>query len=99
MMHQPWSRLASCDRHLQGVHDELGTQVSSHRPADHPPAADIKDEGQVDEALSGADVGYIRNPEPVQHLRGEVPSDQVLSCLLKRYAVGGPHSPSPQTAP
>ena len=25
--------LAGCDRHLQGVYDELGPQVCSHRPA------------------------------------------------------------------
>src|SRR5918994_7262367 len=73
--------------------------MGCHRPADHPPAAGIEDEGQVDEALSGADVGYVRYPQPVGLLCGEVPPDQVRGGLLKRYSVGGPHPPTAQTAP
>ena len=61
--------------------------MGCHRPADHPPAAGIEDEGQVDEALSGADVGYVRYPQPVGLLCGEVPPDQVRGGLLKRYSV------------
>src|SRR5215204_2362048 len=61
-MHQPRGGLASGDRHLQGVHDELRPQMGCHRPADHPTCANVEDEGQVDEAFTGTDVGYVRPP-------------------------------------
>src|SRR5215208_2663361 len=72
MVHEPRSGLASGDRHLQGVYDELSPQVSRHRPADDSAAAGIEDEGQVHEALSGADVGYVRHPQAVRLFGGEV---------------------------
>jgi hypothetical protein len=68
--------------------------MGCHRPADHAPAAGIEDEGQVDEALSETDAGYVRHTQPIRCFRGEVPFDQIWSGLLARYAVGGLRSPS-----
>src|SRR5215218_6016063 len=99
VVHEPRSGLAPRDRHLQSIDDELGPQVCGHRPADHLAAAGIKNEGQIHEALCGTDVSYVRNPYAVRLFRGEVPSDQVWSGLLKRYSVSGPHPPATQTPP
>src|SRR5215213_11299569 len=73
--------------------------MRGHRPPHHPAAASVEDEGQVDEALSGADVGYVRNPQPIRLFLDEVSADQIGSGLPKRYALGGPQPASPNTAP
>jgi hypothetical protein len=81
VVHQPQSGLAFGDRHLQGLYDDLLSQTGCHRPADHPPAAAIEDEGQVDEALRGTTVGYVRDPQPIRFSREEVPFEQVSSAV------------------
>src|SRR5215211_5982713 len=72
--------------------------MSRHRPTDHSTAAGIEDEGQVDETFPGADVGYVRHPQPVRSLRREVPCHEIRSCLLHSGAVCGAHPTSPKAA-
>ena len=82
VVHEPRSWFAPRDHHLQGVDHELGPQAGRHRPANHPTAAGVEDEGQAEEAFSRAYLGYVRHPELVRPFRGEVPSDQVGRGLL-----------------
>src|SRR5918994_4825514 len=72
--------------------------MRGHRPADYPAAAGVEDEGEVDEALLGADVGYVRHPQPVGLFHGEVPPDQVRSHLPQGRTVVGSHPPAAQAA-
>ena len=47
------ARFTRADRHLQGVEDELGSQVVRHRPTHNPPAPGIEDDGGIEEAGGG----------------------------------------------
>jgi hypothetical protein len=64
------ARASRPDRHLEGVEGELGTEIRQDPPADDRPAEDVDDEGGVDEARPGPDVGQIGDPQPVRRGRG-----------------------------
>src|SRR6266545_4804558 len=48
--------------HLERVEDELGAHVRRELPADDHAAVAVEDEGEIDEAVPGADVGDIGDP-------------------------------------
>ncbi len=77
VMHQPRSRAAVVDRHVQGVHDQLRPQVVGHRPAHHFAGVGVEHEGQVESALPAPRVRDIRHPEAVGRRRGKVAFDEV----------------------
>ena len=99
MVHEPRAGLRLAIAICKASTTISGSQVCGHRPADHTTTAGIENEGQVDEALRGANVGYVRYPQPIRFSRDEVPFDQVRSGLLERRAWGGPHPPSPHAPP
>ena len=70
-------RAAGADGHAERVEDELGAKVVAHRPADDPPAEDVLDDGEEEEALTGLDVFEVADPEPVRLRPCEVAVDQV----------------------
>ena len=47
------------------------------RPADHAATPHIEDDGQIEEARPGREVGDIRHPEPIRPDRGEVAANQI----------------------
>lgn len=51
---------------LQGVQDELRLHGASGPPADDAAPEDIDDEGDIEEGLQCADVGEVRDPQPVR---------------------------------
>src|SRR3954451_8665672 len=53
------SRPTLTEGHVQGIQNQLGSQMVGHRPADHPAAPDIYDDRQIEEARRGRDVGEI----------------------------------------
>src|SRR5215217_1700455 len=59
VMDQAWGGVALGDGHVQGVQDQLGGQVLSHRPADDPPGERVEDHGEVQPALTGALLGDV----------------------------------------
>jgi hypothetical protein len=56
------ARPTLAEGHIQGVHNQLGSQVVRHRPADDPAAPDIHDDRQIEEARRGRNVGDISDP-------------------------------------
>ena len=54
--HPRWAPLPDC--HPQGVEDQLSPQVRRHGPAHHSPAPGIHNDGQVQRARPGRDVGW-----------------------------------------
>src|SRR6266511_5595199 len=73
--------------HLERVEDELGPHVRRELPADDHAAVAVEDEGQVDEAVPGADVGQVGDPLLVRAGRREVALQQVagaFGCSLVR---------------
>jgi len=53
------------DGHVDGIEDQLGAQVSGHRPADDSAAEHVHDDGQIEEALPGRQIGDVGHPQPV----------------------------------
>jgi hypothetical protein len=70
--------------HLDGGQDEFGVFGGGCGPADDAAGEGVDDEGDVDRAGPGCDVGEVRDPGPVRRLGDEVAVDQV------RGAFGGP---------
>ena len=56
------SRPTLAEGHVQGIQNQLGSQMVRHRPTDDPAAPDIHDDCQVEEARRGRDVGDVRDP-------------------------------------
>ena len=81
-----WS--PSPDRHLDGVDHELGTEVIGDRPAHHPPAPGIEDDGQIDLALASRVLGHVHDPQPVRLGRVEVALHQVFGRRGLRITPG-----------
>src|SRR5262245_46222984 len=77
VLHEPDSRSAACDGHLECVDDELGLEVGAHRPADDATAVAVDDRGQVEPALPAAHVLDVGDPELVRSAWVEVALDQV----------------------
>jgi len=51
VMNQTVTRMAVPDRHLQRRENELRAQMVLHRPADHPSAEHIQDDGEIEKSL------------------------------------------------
>ena len=65
------------DGHVQGVEDQFGPEMRRHRPPDDPPAPGVQDDGQVERARPGRDVGDVGHPEPIGPLSREGALHQV----------------------
>jgi hypothetical protein len=70
--------------HLQRVEDELGAHVRRQLPADDPPRVAVEDEGEVEEAVPGAQVGEVADPLLVLRPRSEVALEEVTGALDRR---------------
>jgi hypothetical protein len=66
-------RATVVERLLQGIEDEARVGRPGDPPSDDPPREGVDDEGDVDEALPGRDVGEVRQPEGVRPRRPELP--------------------------
>jgi len=73
---------ASVDRLLQRIERQVASKRVRDAPAHDPSREDVRDEGHVDEARPGGDVGEVRHPEPVRSIGLEV----------SLHEVRGPHS-------
>ena len=84
--------------HVQRRQDQFGAQMGLHRPADHPPAPHVEDDGQVQEPRRGRDVGDVRHPQVVGPRRREVPGDEIRGGRLGRVPDRRPGPPAPTDA-
>jgi hypothetical protein len=75
--------------HLQGVQGQVGVEGGGDLPADDHPGEDVDDEGGVDPAGEGTDVGDVGDPERVGCIRGELPLDQVGGPVGLGRGAGG----------
>src|SRR6266536_3090562 len=89
VMDQLVGRLASADRHLERVDDELGLHVGAHRPADDLAAEAVDHRGEVERALPGRDVLDVGGPQPVRPRRVEVALDEIVGDPYAGDAEGG----------
>src|SRR4051795_2882516 len=75
MVHQsrPLKRTPVIECLFESIENEAGFGRSRRPPADDPPGKDVDDEGDVDEALPGRDIGEIRQPQRIRPRRLELP--------------------------
>jgi hypothetical protein len=78
---QPLARSAQAVRHLECVEDEVGAHVRGQLPADDDPAVAVEDEGQVEEAVPGPEVGDVADPLLVRRRRCEVALQEIAGAL------------------
>ena len=93
--------------HLQRLDHQRGAKMPRHGPTDDAPAEHVEDDGQVQEAGQGRDVGDVGDPEPVRRVRLEAPLDPIRgraglgipACRARAAApahpgdADGPHNP------
>lgn len=51
--------LALCERHVEGVDDEPGLEIMTHRPADDPPREGFQNHSEIEEAGTGRHVSDV----------------------------------------
>ena len=76
-MHELINRRPGVEGLLERIEGEVAAQRAGHAPADDPPGKDIDDEGHIDEAAPGGDVGEVSHPQLVGTGRHELSVDEV----------------------
>lgn len=71
-------RFASPNRHKQGLHYDVGGLAALHRPADDTTGIEIDDDGEIGKALTGPDVGDVRDPGRVWSCDVELPVERII---------------------
>ena len=56
------ARPTLAEGHVEGIENQLGSQMVGHRPANHPAAPDIQDDREIKEARHGRNVGDVGDP-------------------------------------
>jgi hypothetical protein len=67
--------------HIEGLEDELGSQVRLYGPSHHPSTPGVDDDGKVEEARGRGDIGDVSHPEFVRPGGTEVAMYQVRRRL------------------
>ena len=65
------------ERLLQCIEHEARMSRGAGPPANNPACVGVDDEGHIDEAAPGADIGEIGDPEPVRRRGMELPIDMI----------------------
>jgi hypothetical protein len=66
---------------LDGVDDELGTDVVGNRPAHDSAAEGVEDHGQVHLAVAGGVFGDVHHPQAVRSSGVELAADEIIARL------------------
>ena len=92
-------RLASIERLLQRIQNEIGAYRTTDAPADDPAGKDTDDEGDIDKTCPGGNVGEIRDPELIRPVCLELPIDPIQRTRCRGVAEGGSHRLAAPHAP
>ena len=71
-------RFASPHRHKQGLQYDVRGLAALHRPADDTTGVEIDDDREIGEALTGSDIGDVRDPRRVWSLDVELPVERII---------------------
>jgi hypothetical protein len=80
---------AAGERHPQRIEDEIGAHVAGELPADDAPGEDIDDEAEEHHALPAAQVGEVRDPQPIGPLGAEVALHEIGRTVGSGIGRGG----------
>jgi len=89
---------AGPDGVLERVEHEFGGHAGGGAPAHDHPGEHVDDEGDVDRAGPGRDIGEIGDPQLVRRGRGEVPVDQIRRPVIVVVGDRGADLLGPQRA-
>jgi hypothetical protein len=87
------------ESHQKSIYHKLCAQVGCHRPAYYLPRVDIQDESQVEKALPGMDVGYVRRPEPLRQNFSSRGRERVWRAYLDGWCASYGRGCSPAEPP
>jgi hypothetical protein len=73
---------------VQGIGDQPGVVVATHRPAQQVPRCQLEHAGQVQPALVGGDVGHIATPGDIRLVGVEQPTQEVGCGRRGRIRLG-----------
>src|SRR4051794_22687270 len=93
MMHQPCCRTAHCEGFAQSGKSQLAMQPVACCPADHPSCEQVDNDGEVQPAFAGPDIGDVYAPLLVGRGCGKVLIEQVRRDRPGVMAVRGPLEP------
>jgi hypothetical protein len=85
-------------RGVQGIGDQPGVVVVTHRPAQQVPRCQVQHAGQVQPALLGGDVGHIPAPGDIGLVGVEQPTQQIRRGRRGRIRLGEA-APAARTMP
>jgi hypothetical protein len=83
---------------LQRVQDEAGVRRAGDTPADNTPRKGVDEEGDIDEAGPGRDVGEVGHPQSVWTRRFELPIDAIERTRDRGTAIRGSDRLTPHDA-
>ena len=84
-------RSAIMQRLLERIQHEAGMRRPAGAPADDPAGVGVDDEGDVDKARPGRDVGEVRHPKPVRRWSTELAVDVIERARRRLVADRGAH--------
>ena len=87
------------ERLFEGVQDEVGVRRPAGSPADDPPRVGVDDEGDIDEAGPGRDIGKIREPQTVRRGSMELPVHMIQRTESRLVADRCPQRFAPDRPP
>lgn len=89
MVHEPACGSPARQRHDEGPLSQIHGQTVAHRPANHAPRVEIKEDGEVEPALSGPHVGEVPGPDPIRRLDRELAIEGVRRYGEPMLGLGG----------
>jgi hypothetical protein len=92
------ARLATIDRHIEGVDHDLFAHMIGHRPTDHAPTEYVQHDGEKEEARPRRDVGDVGDPELIRGTGGKVAVHQIR-CRFRVAVADGRHDPLAPRSP
>src|SRR5918995_1962504 len=93
MVNQSRSGLPAPERHIQGVCNQLRSEMVGHRPAHQPSGVGVHHEGQIVKTFPGRHIRDVRHPEAVPCRWGELPLHEVLGGHGSWVPAGGAMRP------
>jgi hypothetical protein len=76
-MNDPLRRSPSGDGHIDRFDDQFAPEMIRHRPPDDTPTVGVEDDGEIEEAGPGWDIGDVGDPQAVRSGGSELTPHEV----------------------
>ena len=101
-MDQAGRRLPPAQREMERGADQIGVQRAPHRPADDPARKEVEDDGEIEPAVGGLEIGDVGGPDVIGRGRPKLALHQIrrhghawrLSVVTRKRRRGRARRPS-----